>query len=189
VLSWVVQNAERFKFDTQRIITTGYSAGGHLALTTAFLTPAEGFDATCSTPDDARWSSAQEPPLRVAAVVNWFGITDVADLLEGPNAKHYAIEWLGAQASRKELARAVSPLSIVRRGGPPVLSIHGDADALVPYSHATRLHAALAQAGVPNRLLTIPGGGHGDFSPAQQRQNIAAVFAFLGEQGLLPKRP
>ena len=23
-------------------------------------------------------------------MINWFGITDVADLLQGPNAKHYA---------------------------------------------------------------------------------------------------
>lgn len=186
-LRWVVQNAERYKFDLDRIITTGYSAGGHLALTTAFLTPAEGFDAGCPTVDDKRWSTGEEPPMKVAAAVNWFGITDVADLLEGPNAKHYAMEWLGALPNRKELARSVSPLSMVRRGTPPVLTIHGDADPLVPYSHAVRLHQALDKAGVKNRLITVPKGGHGDFNQQQQRENFAAIFAFLGERGLLPR--
>lgn len=188
-LRWVVQNAERYKFDLDRIVTTGYSAGGHLALTTAYLTPADGFDATCPTVDDKRWSSGEEPAMKVAAVVNWFGITDVVDLLEGPNGKHYATEWLGALPNRKELARAVSPLTMVRRGAPPVLTVHGDADALVPYSHAVRLHQALDKAGVANRLVTIPKGGHGDFSKQQNRENFAAIFAFLGEQGLLPRQP
>ncbi|HET7294191.1 MAG TPA: alpha/beta hydrolase [Vicinamibacteria bacterium] len=186
-LRWVVLNADKYKFDLDRIVTTGASAGGHLALTTAFLRPSDGFDATCPTVDDKRWSSGEEPPMKVAAAVNWFGITDVADLLDGPNAKHYAIEWLGSLPSRRELARAVSPLSMVRAGLPPVLSIHGDADELVPYSHATRLHQALDKAGVPNRLVSIQKGGHGDFTREQQRANFAAIFAFLGERGLLPK--
>jgi acetyl esterase/lipase len=127
--------------------------------------------------------------MKVAAVVNWFGITDVADLLEGPNAKHYAMEWLGALPNRKELARALSPLTMVRRNGPPVLTVHGDVDALVPYSHAVRLHEALQKAGVANRLVTIPKGGHGDFSKEQNRANFVAIWAFLGERGLLPNRP
>jgi acetyl esterase/lipase len=188
-LRWIVLNAEKYKFDLDRIVTTGYSAGGHLALTTAYLTPSAGFDAGCPTVDDKRWSTGEEPPMKVAAVVNWFGITDVADLLEGPNAKHYAMEWLGALPNRKELARAVSPLSMVRPGVPPVLSIHGEADDLVPYSHAVRLHEALQKAGVANRLVTISKGGHGDFSKEQNRANFAAIWAFLGERGLLPKRP
>lgn len=189
-LRWLVNNAERFKIDRDRIVITGGSAGGHLALTTALLTSASGFDATCPTNDDRRWTSGEEEPaLKVAAVVNWFGITDVADLLEGPHAKHYAIEWLGARPDRRELARALSPLTMVRRGAAPVLTIHGDADQLVPYSHAVRLHEALDKAGVPNRLISVSQGGHGGFSKAEMQADFAAIFSFLGELGLLPRRP
>jgi acetyl esterase/lipase len=185
-LRWIVRNAAEHKFDLDRIVTTGHSAGGHLALTTGMLIPADGFDATCPTDADTRWSSGAEPRMRVAAVVNWFGITDVADLLAGPNAKHYAIEWLGALPNRAALAEAVSPLRLVRPSAPPVLSVHGDADPLVPYSHAVRLHAALEKAGVQNRLHTIVKGDHGGFSVAEQRAAFDAIFAFLGERGLLP---
>jgi len=186
-LRWIVRNAAEHKFDLDRIVTAGHSAGGHLALTTGFLIPADGFDATCPTEPETRWSSGAEPAMKVAAVVNWFGITDVADLLTGPNAKHYAIEWLGALPSRAELARAVSPLSLVRPTSPPVVSVHGDADPLVPHSHAVRLHAALDKAGVRNRLHTIAKGDHGGFSVAEQRAAFDAIFAFLGERGLLPE--
>ena len=38
----------------------------------------------------------------VAAMINWYGITDVADLVEGPNAKTYAVEWMGGLAKQAE---------------------------------------------------------------------------------------
>jgi len=187
-LRWVVANAERYRFDPRRIVVMGWSAGGHLALTTGMLPLSAGFDSTCPAPDATRWSSGDLPEVKVAAVINWFGITDVADLLVGSNAKHYAVEWLGGRADRMDLARRVSPMTYVRAGDPPVLTIHGDADPFVPYSHATRLHQALDKAGVPNRLVTIAKGGHGDFSPAERRMIYAAIFEFLGERGLMPAR-
>src|SRR6266516_431221 len=98
------------------------------------------------------------------ASINWYGITDVGDLLEGQNMTPYAVAWLASLANREEVARRVSPLSYVRPGLPPILTIHGDADPTVPYSHAVRLREALDKAGVPNQLLTIPGGKHGGFS-------------------------
>jgi acetyl esterase/lipase len=185
-LRWVAANAERYRFDPRRIIVMGFSAGGHLALTTGLLPASAGFDSTCAVADDTRWSSGAEPDVRVAAVINWFGITDVADLLKGANVKHYAIEWLGSNPDRMELARRLSPLTYVRAGVPPVLTIHGDADPYVPYSHATRLHQALDKAGVRNRLVGIPKGGHGDFSKTQRREIYAAIFSFLGDLGLMP---
>jgi dipeptidyl aminopeptidase/acylaminoacyl peptidase len=96
--------------------------------------------------------------LKVAAIVNWYGITDVADLLDGPHIQTYAVIWLSSVENRREIARRVSPLTYVRPGLPPILTINGDADTTVPYSHATRLREALNRAGVPNELATIPAG-------------------------------
>jgi acetyl esterase/lipase len=186
-LRWVVDNAARYHFDAQRLIVMGWSAGGHLALTTGLLPVSAGFDSTCPTSDPDRWANGTQSEVRVAAIVNWFGITDVADLLDGPDAKHYAAEWLGSRADRVDLARRVSPLQYVRAGAPPVLTIHGDKDPYVPYSHAVRLHEALDKAKVPNRLVTVKGGGHGDFNRSQMSDVYAAIFAFFEEHGLMPK--
>ena len=83
---------------------------------------------------------------------NWYGITDVVDLIErapGPSGS-FTEAWLGSTNDLEEVAKRVSPLTYVRQGLPPVLTVHGDADPIVPYSHGVRLHQALDEAGVPN---------------------------------------
>jgi dipeptidyl aminopeptidase/acylaminoacyl peptidase len=123
---------------------------------------------------------------RVAAVLNWYGITDVVDLLDGANRKPYAVAWLGSAPDREAIARRVSPLTYVRADLPPILTIHGDADPTVPYTHATRLHEALTTAGAASELVTIPKGLHGGFPRDQQLRAYAAVRAFLTRHRLLP---
>jgi acetyl esterase/lipase len=119
--------------------------------------------------------------LKVAAIINWYGITDVVDLLDGPNMKPYAVTWLAAMPNREDVAKRVSPLTYVRPGLPPVLTIHGDADPTVPYTHALRLRDALEKAHIPNRLVTVPGGKHGGFSQAERLTIYAAIREFLAQ--------
>jgi len=173
-LRWIIRNAEQYNIDVSQLVVTGYSAGGHLALTTGIVPASAGLDRQC--PGNER--------LDVAAVVNWFGITDVGDLLDGENMKRYAVQWMGSMPNRYEIAERVSPLSYVRRDLPPVLTIHGDADPTVPYDHAVRLRDALTEAGVPNQLHTVPGGGHGNFSATQYVEAYEVIRAFLKQHGV-----
>jgi acetyl esterase/lipase len=178
-LRWILRNAKEYGFDVNRLVVTGYSAGGHLALTTGMTPASQGFDRQCPGSEE----------LKVAAIVNWYGITDVADLLDGANMRTYAVQWLGSRPDRAELAKRVSPLTYVRRELPPVLTIHGDADPTVPYTHATRLHTALQKAGVITELVTIPKGGHGNFVLPEQLRAVEAMRAFLTKHGILRQRP
>lgn len=177
-LRWVIKNARKYGFDTTRIVVTGGSAGGHLALMTGMLDSNAGFDSP------KEWDQIN-PPMKVAAIVNWFGITDVADLLSGPNRQNYAISWLGSQPNREALAESISPITYVREGIPPILTIHGDNDNLVPYSHAIRLHKALDKANVQNQLITIPGGSHGGFTRDQMMMIYGAIREFLKKNKVL----
>ena len=122
--------------------------------------------------------------LKVAAIINWYGITDVNDLLDGPNMKSYAVAWFGSLSNRQEIAKRVSPLTYVRPGLPPILTIHGYVDSTVPYSHAVRLHKALTSAGVPNQLLTIAGGKHGGFTEKQVLKIYSTTVNFLKRHGI-----
>jgi acetyl esterase/lipase len=173
-LRWVIRNAKQYGFDTTKLVVSGGSAGGHLALTTAMIPASAGMDRQCPGPEE----------LKVAAVVDWYGITDVADLLDGANMKTYAVQWLGSMPNRVEIAKRVSPLTYVRSGLPPVISIQGDADPVVPYSHSVRLQDALKKAGVDAELVTIPKGGHGGFSRAENLRAYTAIKAFLAKHGL-----
>jgi len=185
-LRWIVRNAERLKLDPGRIVVSGGSAGGHLALMTGMVTSAAGFDRGCPADEKIRWTGSDKSDPKVAAIINWFGITDVNDMLEdGGNPRGYAIEWVGNRNDVARIATKASPLTYVRAGLPPILTIHGDNDALVPVSHARRLHEALEKAGAPNQLLILPGAGHGDFNPQQVRESTEAMRAFLRKHGIL----
>jgi len=174
-LRWVIAHAKDYNFDAGRIVVSGASAGGHLALTTGMIPANAGFDRQCFT--------VNEP--KVAAIVDFFGIADLPDMLEGsskkpfPESWPYTTQWIGNQPNRMEIARAASPMTYVRAGVPPTISIHGDADPLVPYNHSVRLQEALQQAGVAHEMVTIPGGGHGNFSTAEWQRAFAAIEKFL----------
>jgi acetyl esterase/lipase len=174
-LRYLAAQAKTYNIDLARLVVTGESAGGHLTLTSAMIPESAGLDRQCA---------GNTPVPKVAAAVNWFGITDVADVIDGPNKANLAVTWLGSLPNKDEIAKRVSPLTYVRPGLPPILTIHGDKDQLVPYSHATRLHEALTKAGVPNQLLTIPNGRHGNFTPEERTKIFATIREFLKKYGL-----
>jgi acetyl esterase/lipase len=179
-LRWVYQHANDYGFDTSKLVVAGESAGGHLSLMTGMLSEDAGFDNDCP-------GAAGAPPLKVAAIIDYCGITDVADLLDGPHRQTFALMWLGNQPNRKELARQLSPLTYVRAGLPPTIILHGDQDDTVPYQQGVRLHDALDRAGVANQMISIPGGKHWGWPREQYLRGQAAIFAFLADHGVLSK--
>jgi acetyl esterase/lipase len=181
-LKFVVAHAKDYNVDTSRIVTSGESAGGHLALTTGLIPESAGLDRQCP---GLNFQGRGAGLPKVAAIVNWYGIADLNDMLGGPNERAYAVEWFADLPNRDELARKLSPLTYVRKGLPPIMSIQGDADPIVPYSNSTRLRDALTTAEVPNELVTIPGGGHGNFKADERVRAFTAIRAFLEKNHIL----
>ena len=173
-LRWVYKNAKQYNIDTTRLVTMGHSAGGHLALTTGMIPASADLDRQCPGPED----------LKVAAIVNWYGITDVADVIDGPNTKTYAVKWLSSLPNRRDIAKRVSPLTYLRTGLPPIITIHGDADPTVPYAHAVQLHDGLNKAKVSNELVTVKGGKHGGFGVRPTQDAYASILEFLSKLNL-----
>ena len=187
-LRWVYRNAKQYNFDVKRIVTTGQSAGGHLSLTTGMLPASAGMDNTC--PGDRQGGASAPGPnntdeLKVAGIVDWYGITDVNELLGGANRRSFAVAWLGSMLNREEIAKQVSPITYVRPGLPPIISVHGDADPTVPYTQKQRFHQALDKIGAAHELITVPGGKHGGFTEQENLKAYAAVRAFLTKHNIL----
>lgn len=161
---WFRNNAAKYGVDRNRIVVMGDSAGGHLALMVGLTT-----------------KKAQLGPTgKVAAVINWYGITDVQDQLEGQHMRQYAVTWVPPELpDRQDIARRVSPISWVRKDAPPVLTIHGDADPTVPYEHGVDITKELRNAGADAELIPIHQGGHGNFSPEEFAEIYRQIFNFL----------
>jgi hypothetical protein len=75
------------------------------------LNDTDGLDNNC--PSDPANGDA---PLKVAAIVNWYGPTDVSDLIAGPDRRTHAVAWLGSLSDRSDRAKRVSPLTYGARG-------------------------------------------------------------------------
>jgi acetyl esterase/lipase len=176
-LRWVFRHAQQYGLDAGRIVVGGMSAGGHIALLTAMAPASAGLDRLCPGNED----------LKVAAIVNFFGIVDVLDILVGVHARDFATGWFGQLPDREKLARDLSPIQYVHPHGPPVITVHGDADPVVPFEHARRLARALDSAGVTNKLVTVHGGKHGDFGGNDMVRSLRAVRQFLIRQRILKK--
>lgn len=161
-LKWVHDHSAEYKIDTNRLIVTGFSAGGAMALLAGMLPPETKFGSVT----------------KVAAVIDFSGITDVAQQVQGPGKRDYAEQWIPAQPGRIELAKQLSPITYARRNLPPILVIHGDADDVVPYQQGVQLVDALKKAGAKADLITVPGGKH-EFTDAQGPAIWSQIFKWL----------
>lgn len=171
-LKWITENAGTFGFDVDKVVVAGVSAGGHLALVSGILGSQPGHG--CYPGND----------FRVYSVINWFGITDIEAIekflaIADPDFGNYALSWIGDKSRVMQVSAAYSPVNIVDRRSPPVLTIHGTEDAVVPFDQAVSLHERLEALGVRNKLLRLEGGTHAGFTDEQFDQAVAAMLEFV----------
>ena len=173
-LNWIYENAGKYKFDTTRIIVSGESAGGHLALMAGFI----------ADDDKFRQGGKQiKRPLKVAGVINWFGVADLS-AASGTWDRAYLKNVVKDTTRTNELLILNSPVTYITAASPPVMTIHGDLDTAAPYAQAGILHDKLNAAGVKNKFLTIPGKKHGNFDPGERTAIFKDIWKFLKEIGV-----
>lgn len=178
-ISWVKRHAAVFRVDPNRIALMGRSAGGHLALLTAY-TPGD----RALLPGD---NSDTETSVR--AVVSLYGPTDLIwgyehparpDVLDGPGTLRRFLG--GTPDSLPEAYAEASPITHVGPNTPPTLLFHGERDLLVGPQHAWHLSERLRAAHVPFQSVYIPYALHGfDFNISGWGSQIEqpVLLAFL----------
>lgn len=175
-LAWVASASQIYGFDREKIVVSGASAGGHLSLVTGILGSRPGHD--CYVEDD----------FRVGAVINWFGITDIEAVVtyldQTMPDQNYARAWIGEELRIASISDQYSPLVLVDSESPPVITLHGEDDSVVPHDQATRFHARLDELGVQNSLHSIPGGRHMGFTDDQFQSAWREIFQFLSDVGM-----
>ncbi len=134
-LRYVVNNAKNNNIDVNKIVVSGESAGGHLALAVGMIPSASGLTAICA---GGGFTGNETNVPKVAAIINWFGITDVNDMLAGPNARAYAVQWVGSRRDRDEVAKAdfAADLRPRRAAADPIIHGRCRSDRAVLTRHA-----------------------------------------------------
>jgi acetyl esterase/lipase len=160
---YLVDNRRQYRIDPDRIGVIGGSAGAHLALLAAF---------------------SEIKGCRIKAVVNMAGPTDLRTFASTPtgdaalktalkrNSAELLEDLLGTADRKAAIYANASPVTLVRKAGPAVLTIHGTDDDVVPFTQAEVLHAALKKVGATERLIAVPGHGH-DFGKWPEKEKLA----------------
>jgi acetyl esterase/lipase len=161
------QESLRLNIDTNNFILLGRSAGGQIALITAYKNTDPCIKGVISfyAPADMIWGySIPGNPL----------ILDSRKVMEN---------YLGGTIQKvPEHFKAASPNEFVNPACPPTLLIHGMRDEMVAYEHSIRLKNLLNKAGVKNYLLTLPWATHGcdyNFHGQSAQLSTFAIERFL----------
>ncbi len=174
-LAWVKSNAAKYRFDANRVVAYGTSAGGHLAMMAGML-PAG---------NDVDLPGCRDQP-KVVAILDFYGVYHLDPSQPGAYKSPSTARWIGPVPDVTAMERKMSPATYVRKGQPPVFIAHGDADPTVAYIASVTLKKDLDKAGVPNAFETVPGGGHGGWTPEQNTVVQLASLRFLEQQGVIP---
>jgi acetyl esterase len=162
-LRWVQTHADELGIDPARIVVSGSSAGGHLALWTAIAATPPGSD------------PAEAPLHPPAALVL---VSAAADTSANTGERN---DRFGGEGD------ALSPLHHLDPAMPPVLLFHGDADTVVKFSIAEALARALRERGGVCEFVVIPGGSHSftNDSPGWKEKTPELIRAFLVRRDIL----
>jgi acetyl esterase/lipase len=154
---WVRRHAKTLRVDPDRIALIGESAGGHLVAQAALRAP---------------------PDARVAAVVPFYTIYDLKDLVRDGMPDRSLREFLGIQDLGEDSLRLLSeasPRTHVKAALPPFLIICGTEDHL-NHKASVEMCAALKAAGNRCDFFEVKDGIHGviNWEKVREQQDYKA---------------
>jgi acetyl esterase/lipase len=147
---------------SDKFVLLGGSAGGHLALLQGY-----------------KYSS----PVKVKAIVDFFGPTDMTDLYNNPASPlvpplSVALVVGATPISNPTLYQQSSPITFVTAQSPPTIILQGGLDPLVSPNQAIALRNKLQIAGVTYQYVFYPTEGHG-WTGASLTDSFNKVEEFL----------
>jgi acetyl esterase/lipase len=146
---------------SDKFVLLGASAGGHLSLLQAYK---------------------YTTPVKIKAVVDFFGPTDLADMYNNPPNPLIPFLLLqvtgGNPGSLPMLYQQSGPINFVTAQSPPTIILHGGIDIVVSYSQSVLLKNKLQTFGVINQYVFYPTENHG-WTGANLTDSFDKITAFL----------
>lgn len=166
-MDYIRAHAKEMKVDPNKIAALGQSAGGHLALLLA------------ETSENRELGSNSKPSVLKGAC-SIAGPTDLTAEYLPDAAKNALKGFFGfPKETNLETYKKASPIFCLTKKCPPLLLIHGDQDALVPYTQATSMLKSCSNKNVPAELVTLHNAGHGGGDAKEWQAALVKIAQFL----------
>ena len=150
-MQWIYAHAEEYGGDPNRIVLSGESAGGHLALLYTGRV----------TSRDLQGPVPQAVAVMYPAIdLKW--ISENGRYLSSKTIPGIVERYIGGDLDEyPDRLKAVDPFTYINSNMPPVLIIHGMKDSLVTKTGSEHYVKELSELGVKNKLVEIPFCNHG----------------------------
>jgi acetyl esterase/lipase len=185
-IRWVKNHAQEFQVSPDKIVLLGRSAGGHLALLSAYTADNQ------SIPPTFPENSESE---NVRAVISIYAPADLfwafnnpanPRVIDGPTT---LANFLGGSPYQSDELREryalISPVSHINAETPPTLLFHGGKDQLVRAENMYFVADKLKAVNVAHQTVYIPYGQHGfdyNFNGWGSQITKSVLLKFLSEQ-------
>ncbi|MEL7028728.1 MAG: alpha/beta hydrolase [Pseudomonadota bacterium] len=182
-IRYVRANADKYKVNPDQIGAWGASAGGNL---TAMMATSAGDPYA-----DGRVGAHTTVPTNIQAAINWFGPINFQTMVSEGAALGFQSDYnvniesayVGVDANdpanAERVARA-NPTTYLDPGDPPIWTVVGDADPLIPYTQSTNFYLAakdvLGEEKATYLLLEGEGHGGGAFKGDELLSQSVAFF-------------
>ncbi|BBY81306.1 alpha/beta hydrolase [Mycolicibacterium pulveris] len=155
-LAWVAANAHNYGGDPARLSLSGHSAGGNLAINTAYLAAAGTLSSSCG---------GRIPAVHAVSVmypaVDPAGMYHNPDPVTGSYARDMVTAYTGGSPEQfPERYQRILSASHITPAAPPTRIILPAADHLVPVAGTYRFAEQATAAGVDVDLVTVPYADH-----------------------------
>jgi acetyl esterase/lipase len=146
---------------SDKYVMIGTSAGAHLALLHAYK---------------------NTTPVKIKAVVDFFGPTDMADMYNNPVNPLVPALMIqvtgGTPATHASIYSQATPLNYITAQSPPTIILHGGVDIVVSFTQSVALRNRLNTFGVVNQYVFYPTENHG-WVGANLVDSFDKITAFL----------
>jgi acetyl esterase/lipase len=184
VIRFVRGEAEKYKFDTSFIATSGFSSGGHLSSVAATTSGVKHMKVgTVDIDLEGNVGKYLCQSSEVNAACDWSGPVDLTamdcgeSMKMGENSPEDVL--LNSKLTKEpDKYRSLSATTYVDSYDPPIIIFHGEKDNVVPCCQGKQFYELLQAAGVKSEATFVPEGSHG--GPVMYtKENLKKMVNFL----------
>jgi len=181
-LAWTAANAAALHLDLSRLVVTGASAGGSLAMAAAYATPDQRIDPVCGPHVPKAAAVIARVPL-IDAAASWSHPSELNDIQKAILTRYLG----GSPQQYPDRYAAVNLMRFIRPNLPPTLILGGDSDSVVPPAGAIAFTESATAKGADVRQILFPYSGHEfntTYGSIPNQAILQIVTAFTTAHGL-----